>query len=448
MKTLINIFIAALLIITVTAGAQTEIKALKVGDTVPEIILKSLVNHDQPVKLSSLHQQDLLIVDFWATWCSGCLQEMPVLDSLVKANAGKLSALTVAYEPKALITAFLKRRSDLKTSHLVMVTDDKILSEYFQHRQIPHNVWINKYGVIKYITGSEDVNQKNITAFFTNAKLEEHEKNDILNFDGFNPFHLRDSNYNYRSIETSYVPGIFTGDDCQGVWHHPTENWVSRVFCFNNSIQQLLWTAVGRQVSSQDYYATMKIITKDSLRFFFPEQCKETFKKSKYGSREDWIRSNEYCYELTLPNAVKDTVFYPYILNDLERIFKVNVSVENQRMPVCVLSLEKGKTFAVPTNDSTYINITHDSLQAHNVTLIHLCEYLNFLVKPNLNAKPLDPPYKDETGINSRIDIDIKFNEKVDTYAEIQKYITNKYGIHFDVQNRDYPVTIITDLAP
>jgi cytochrome c biogenesis protein CcmG/thiol:disulfide interchange protein DsbE len=37
-----------------------------------------------------------VFVNFWATWCSGCLEEMPALAKLKKANAGKITMILVA----------------------------------------------------------------------------------------------------------------------------------------------------------------------------------------------------------------------------------------------------------------------------------------------------------------------------------------------------------------
>jgi thiol-disulfide isomerase/thioredoxin len=37
-----------------------------------------------------------VFVNFWATWCSSCLSEMPALAKLKKANAGKVTMILVA----------------------------------------------------------------------------------------------------------------------------------------------------------------------------------------------------------------------------------------------------------------------------------------------------------------------------------------------------------------
>ncbi len=52
---------------------------------------------DAPVTLAAFRGKPLL-VNLWATWCAPCVAEMPTLDKLAAAQAGKLTVLAVAQD--------------------------------------------------------------------------------------------------------------------------------------------------------------------------------------------------------------------------------------------------------------------------------------------------------------------------------------------------------------
>lgn len=53
---------------------------------IPDLLLKDLAGHSQ--KLSELHSQ-IVVLNFWATWCAPCLEELPRLSKLSEEFAGK-----------------------------------------------------------------------------------------------------------------------------------------------------------------------------------------------------------------------------------------------------------------------------------------------------------------------------------------------------------------------
>ncbi len=450
MKRLIKFFIYAIVsLLSMGSYGQTNaVIPLKIGDKVPDIIIRRLLRNEADIAMPDLYKDNVLIINFWATWCAPCLRELPVLDSLAKINKGKLKVLSVAYEKQDVVNSFFKKRQEINTSDILISTGDTVLIRYFKHFTIPHNIWIDKQGIVKYITGADEIVAKNISNFIDNQPMDLHPKIDITNFDVWAPFHLSDSVFVYRSIFTSYIDGIPGGYTANWVGKHPTERWLNRYFTYNSSKQQMLWHAINWLMSNQDYYYIVKILTSDSTRFFWPEQCRQTFAKSTYKSRLEWEYKNTYCYELTLPQPTKDTVFFSDVLNDLERIFNINITVVNQVIPTCILKLKRGYTLKKPVNDSTYINLQKNHLSAHNVEVVHLFNFLNEKIKTDKNKKSDDPPYVDETGIKTRIDLDVDFGKDHPTYTEIKNIISQKYGILFVNKLHQYPVTIIKDLTP
>ena len=68
----------------------------------------------------------------------------------------------MSFEKKEIVENFLKKKNAFSRSHFPSVTNDSVLSQYFKHNAIPHDVWINGEGKVIAITGLEDVNDSNI----------------------------------------------------------------------------------------------------------------------------------------------------------------------------------------------------------------------------------------------------------------------------------------------
>jgi len=81
---------------------------LKAGDQAPPFRLPALTG--QEVDLQSFSGR-VVLLNFWATWCPPCVQEMPSLDRLHRALAPQgLVVLSVsADEDEAALLSFLKR---------------------------------------------------------------------------------------------------------------------------------------------------------------------------------------------------------------------------------------------------------------------------------------------------------------------------------------------------
>jgi thiol-disulfide isomerase/thioredoxin len=80
--------LAALLLVVLNAASRADFGApgLRVGDTVPNFRLVDLSG--EPVELLDYRGQ-AVVLNFWATWCGPCRREMPMLDAMNAAYAGR-----------------------------------------------------------------------------------------------------------------------------------------------------------------------------------------------------------------------------------------------------------------------------------------------------------------------------------------------------------------------
>ena len=111
---------------------------------ISEISFKN--QEDKNVSLSE-YENKLLILNFWATWCEPCKEEMPSLQNL-QNNPNfknlKILPINIGQEDKDSIKKFF---SDVKINSFEIFYDSDVkLAKKFSLRGIPTSVLINKDG--------------------------------------------------------------------------------------------------------------------------------------------------------------------------------------------------------------------------------------------------------------------------------------------------------------
>ena len=105
---------------------------------------------------------NLLLLNFWATWCEPCKEEMPSLDRLqINENLSnlKIFAINISQENKKKVDSFFK---DLNIENLEPYFDaPTTLAKVFSLRGVPTSILIDKNGKeFARIIGSIDFDDK------------------------------------------------------------------------------------------------------------------------------------------------------------------------------------------------------------------------------------------------------------------------------------------------
>jgi len=118
-------------------------------------------SNQKDVNLAS-YRGNLVILNFWATWCAPCKEEMPSLDNL-QANTGltnlKIFPINISQESLSKSEFFFK---ELNIKNLDIYFDSPItLAKKFSLRGVPTTVLFNKEGKeFARIIGSIDFNNE------------------------------------------------------------------------------------------------------------------------------------------------------------------------------------------------------------------------------------------------------------------------------------------------
>jgi cytochrome c biogenesis protein CcmG, thiol:disulfide interchange protein DsbE len=124
-----------------------EAKAVGDGTVAPEIALKDLSG--KPVKLAELKGK-VVLVDFWASWCAPCREELPVLDALYKKYKDKgLVIIGVGLDRDAdKLTKFLR---GVSLSFPVVHDPAGAVANKYEPPKMPSSYVIDKRGLIRHV---------------------------------------------------------------------------------------------------------------------------------------------------------------------------------------------------------------------------------------------------------------------------------------------------------
>lgn len=138
--------IIVLLLAAAHAGSALA-AAVGVGARLPEIGLVDL--NGKKISRKSLAGK-VVIVDFWATWCAPCKEELPVLQRLYK-KYGKRGLVVVGISvdrDKANVRSFAKK---LKLSFPIVHDAKHVVSGRFEPSTMPSSYVVDRKGVIRHV---------------------------------------------------------------------------------------------------------------------------------------------------------------------------------------------------------------------------------------------------------------------------------------------------------
>jgi len=127
--------------------------------------------------LPYVQRDKLTILDFWASWCPGCLRTLAHEDSLQAAFGDSLAIVLVnsveTRDDPARVQQLL-----LRFPHLFSVLGDTVATARFPHSLLPHCVWLFHDSVVA-VTGPEALTVEHVRAMLAGQPVAMERKHDI-----------------------------------------------------------------------------------------------------------------------------------------------------------------------------------------------------------------------------------------------------------------------------
>lgn len=352
MKHIFNIITVLSLFILIHCNSiayAQEIKPLTVGDKMPDVLLKSVLNYRSETARLSDFKGKAIILDFWFIRCGACREAMPHLDSLQKAYKDDLQILLVTWEDKKKVEEFFANDPFVKGLKFTNVVNDSLLRQYFPARGFPHQIWIDKKNTITAITGGTNTSDENIKKLINVQKIDlpiKQDEMDVLLSLGTEPL----ITYRYETtkdkiIKYSYFSKYrqeFSGGSSKRL---DTLNNIARLHARNTDFLSLYDKAYSSSLGSIDLHRPTRIIRKDTVSI-----------KTEADYNTD---SNIFCYDLIYKDTTADN-FGRHMIKDLDNYFGIKSHEEIKKLK-CLVIREKGTSKIYRQPLEGYKNRFHDT---------------------------------------------------------------------------------------
>jgi len=410
--------------------AQESIKTLTIGDTLPDVEITSLYNAKGSRMRTADFKKQLLIIDFWATGCAGCVMGLPRLEALQKQFGDSIKVLPVTYEKKEQVVAFWKQNMYTKNLTLPTVVEDKDFGTLFKHRSIPHEIWVYKNKVIG-ITSDEYVDANNIKQILKGEKINWPVKYDYYKYDYNKPIFSADTGKlnHSRTLRYAGLTGYREGVNSVGFSGgsgivRDRINGTVRAYALNEPLYVFYVLRWNRLVSMQPLVKPEEELKPNQVVWEVKDRSKYRFVKN-LGYTQTWVRKNGFCFEsLNSDTGQTDKQIYLSMIEDMNRLMGLNVRWEKRKELVWVLR----KT------EEPQQNVTIKSVKG--VSIWELLEKW---------SQQEDHPYVfDESGIRSGLKTKMQVNNNDN--MEILNMELRYYGLKLLKETREVDKFVFTEL--
>lgn len=374
------------------------------GTEAPVSLAGPVVNGERDSLTLHDYRGRIVILDFWATWCSPCIAAFPHLESLQADYPEQIAVIGITDESPERIATFLANRGRL--GFPVVIDRDRRWAEVFPHRMIPHTVVLDGTGKVRAVTTSYGVTQNLIDDLLAGKQINLEEKRDVLDADPDRSV-AELGNLNFQFTVTPYQPGYSSQMQTRGrgdLAGRHRKGW---------NLSPLALYEHAYELPSR-LYLEIDVADPAPLQF-----AKET----------------AVCFELIVPRERSEEL-HEIMQQQLALYFPYRAAWESRRKSVYVLRQLSGTDHllppAAPQDQSSY-SFSGNGLSMTATPLTGLVDFL---------GNQLMAMVVDESGLRGRYNLELPwYNEKPELIHEELA----KIGLELVPEEKDIKVLVLSD---
>lgn len=387
------------ILLLLTLSFTTRAQELHVSDALPALTINTIIN-GPAVQVNTLKGR-VVILDFWATWCSPCVKALGRFEKLKKQFGKKLVVLAVSDESRSRLKQFMANRP---TTLLLGSDTANSLQPLFPHRTIPHTVLIGTDGKIKAITDAENITAQVIEQCLQNITVSLPLKKDNITFN------IDD----YFKADTTQMQAFNMLPPVDGAGsmsrHYPDGFFKNRRLTIVNMPMDGLY----RMAYDKTYY--LVINEYDTTKHSYADEQK-------------------YCVDIWVATAGKPALLQYFQQQLAKQFVDVDAVLEKRMMKVLVIKADSTAIHKLKPSGqlNDLYNAGGSHFEGNGVTLASLADYLE-------SFGLYDGKVIDETGITGRYDI---FFEWQPEKKETLKTAFSNLGLYWKTADREVEVLVL-----
>ena len=148
-KVSVIVFLIALMTVAIVQAMEKEgtadnLPGLGVGKKAPDFELLNLKG--EKVKLSDYRGKKIML-NFWATWCPPCKEEMPEMEKFYQKTNGDVVIIAVNIDPQYNVQKFV---TEMGITFPVLLDEKDKVNSLYRVLTIPTTFFIDQQGIIQH----------------------------------------------------------------------------------------------------------------------------------------------------------------------------------------------------------------------------------------------------------------------------------------------------------